>query len=580
MEFKLGMTLKSSIFLLPLLLLTCLLFAGQTIAQTQFDAGYEAAQAGQYKKAITIWQSLANKGDPAAQYALGWLYESGQGVKQNYKTAVTWYKKAALQGNEAAQQVLGGMYAKGLGVKQNYKSAISYYTLAANQGDAISQFQLAKLYQEGLGTKKDIDKSLHWYHKAAEQGHINAQISLGSAYQQGRGVKQDYKKAIQYFEKAAGQNNALAQYELAHMYEFGRGEKQNYQHAIELYIKSAKNKYSPSAYKLGLIYEEGKGVEVDFKAASDWYRKAALQGNTNAQYRLGYLSQLGKGTDKNIQRAMEWYTQAAKRNHAQAYYQLAEIYEYGTAGFQNNIGKNLVKAFANYKKSSQLNNHLAHAKLAYFYENGIATDINTEKAIELYQKAQQDWAKRRLQKLLDHKNCMETSTTRLFYELISCANRPLMRARIAEQNIKVINENNLGWTDTYFTGAAIKGTSELTITYTREDLFAKALYTFVGRDNPYLIAKIQSKLSERFGEPDVSEGNIIEGKASFQWILDDGIILYIYRDWPDTTTYVEYQHTDNLKILREQQQQSLDKLFVAPDKNKDLPKQPNQTPLF
>lgn len=580
MEFKLGMTLKSSTIILPILLLTSLLLAGQALAQNQFDAGYEAAQAGKYKKAIKIWQSLANKGDPAAQYALGWLYESGQGVKQNYKTAVIWYKKAALQGNEAAQQVLGGMYARGLGVKQNYKSAVSYYTLAANQGDAISQFQLAKLYQEGLGTKKDINKSLHWYHKAADQGHISALISLGSAYQQGRGVKQDYKKAISYFEEAARQNNALAQYELAHMYEFGRGEKQNYQRAMELYKKSATNKYSPSAYKLGLIYEEGKGVEVNYQEASQWYRKAALQGNTNAQYRLGYLSQQGKGTAKNIQRAMEWYTQAAKRDHALAYYQLGEIYEYGTAGFQNNIGKSLPKAFANYQKASQLNNHLAHAKLAYFYENGISTDIDTEKAISLYEKAPQDWAKRRLQKLLAHKHCMQTSTTRLFYELISCANRPLLRSRIAEQNIKVINENNLGWTDTYFTGAAIKGTSELTITYTREDLFAKALYTFVGRDNPYLIATVKSKLSERFGDPDKSEGNVLAGPASFHWQLDDGIELNIYRFWPNTTTYVEYLHPKNMQKLRKQQQQSLDKLFVAPDQNKDMPEQPNQTPLF
>lgn len=580
MDKTFGMTLTSSKFFLLSLFSLVMLFSGPTHAQTQFDAAYEAAQSGKYKKAIQIWQNLANKGDAKSQYALGWLYESGQGVKQNYKQAVIWYKKAALQGNEAAQQVLAGMYSRGLGVQQSYKNALSYYTLAANQGDAISQFQLGKFYQEGVGTKANIEKSLHWYHKAAEQGHINAQISLGSAYQHGRGVKQDYKKAIQYFEDAARQNNALAQYNLAHMYEFGRGEKQDYTKAIALYTKSANNKYSPSSYKLGVMYEEGKGTDVDYEAASKWYGKAAQQGNTNAQFKLGYLSQQGKGTDKNIQRAMEWYTQASKRNHAQAYYQLAEIYEYGTAGFNNNIGKNSAKALEFYKKSSALNYHLAHAKLAYFYETGISTNIDTEQAIQLYKKSNQDWAQRRLQKLLAHKECMDTATTRLFYELISCANRSLLRTRIAEQNIKVLKEDNLGWSDTYFTGAVIKGTSELTITYTREDNFAKALYTFVGRDNPYLIAKIRNKLSERFGEPSSNKGNIVEGAASFQWILDDGIILNVYRYWPDTTTYVEYQHPTNLEKLREQQQQSLDKLFVSPEQNKELPQQPNQTPLF
>lgn len=557
-----------------------LLLPRYSFAQAEFTDGYDAAQSGNYQKAVQIWQSLAEGGDISAQYSLGWMYESGQGVQQDNKKAAEWYKKSALQGSEAAQYVLATMFEKGSGVKQNNKQALRFFILAAQQGDATSQFQVAYYYQSGRGVNKNITKSIFWYQKAAKQGHVNAKINLGSLFQLGQDVEKNDTTAIKWYISAANQGSALAQYQLASLYEQGLGEKQNYPKAIQLYIQSANADYSPSAYRLGIIFERGLGVDVDFKQASRWYHRAALQGNGDAQFHLGHLSQFGNGTDKNVQRAIEWYTQAAGNDHARAYYQLAEIYENGTTQYSLNISQNLHKAFQYYQHASQLNFSLAHAKLAYFLEKGIANDVDQQQAIRLYQQAPQSWAKIRLNKLVKYQHCLKTATTTLFSELISCANRETLRKDIKQQSIKIISEDDLAWSDTYFIGAIVQGASELNISYTRNDLFVKAHYTFVGRNDPQLIDKIKNKIILRYGQPNSHGGGITKSENSFQWVLHDAIILKVYQLLPDTTTFVDYIQQDNLALQIIQQQQSMNKLFQSVEQLKHKTPSSKFDPIF
>jgi uncharacterized protein len=70
-----------------------------------------------------------------AQFALGLLYDQGQGVTQDYAAAVNWYRKAADQGNAEGEALLGGMYYLGHGVPQDYVAAHMWSNLAAAGGD-------------------------------------------------------------------------------------------------------------------------------------------------------------------------------------------------------------------------------------------------------------------------------------------------------------------------------------------------------------------------------------------------------------------------------------------------------------
>jgi len=53
---------------------------------------------------------LAQKGDPAAQFAVGARFATGEDVKQDYAEAARWFSMAAEQGHIAAQATLGAYY--------------------------------------------------------------------------------------------------------------------------------------------------------------------------------------------------------------------------------------------------------------------------------------------------------------------------------------------------------------------------------------------------------------------------------------------------------------------------------------
>jgi TPR repeat protein len=80
------------------------------------EEGWAAYQRGDYATALKLWQPLAAQGNAFAQSNLGFMYDSGQGVKRDLGEAAKWYRLAAEQGNPRAQSNLGSMYAAGEGV--------------------------------------------------------------------------------------------------------------------------------------------------------------------------------------------------------------------------------------------------------------------------------------------------------------------------------------------------------------------------------------------------------------------------------------------------------------------------------
>jgi len=556
-DFGIKMTYSVARYFSPVILL--IILSCQTAsADDQFADAYKASQSGNYTKAMQLWKPLAEQGQSSAQYALGWLYESGQGTTQSYAQAAYWYRKAAEQGDLAAQYVLATMYEKGVGVELDIKQAVQWYLKAANQGDAIAQFKLGTYFHSGKGIAKNERDSFFWFNKAAHQGHITSQINLGKIYQEGRGVQQDYVLAIQWYKLAAKQGDALAQYQLATLYELGRGTGQDLPQAKELYLASAP-RYAPSAYKLAEFYEQGKTDDVNLTVAIEWYKIAANRGNSAAQYRLGVIYQNGLGVEANINTAIEWYFNASKQDNPKAIYELGNIYEHGVIDLdgKQSIAVDYYKASLYYQKAIKLDYNLAYEPLGILYENGYGVVADLGRALYLYQHSNQPSAQIRFNALSKQITCQQTATTSLFSVSIACTNRKELDQQIQSQSINPIDEKRTEWSDTYYTGAVIKGSSELTVNYTMASQFASAQYTFVGRNKPTLITQVKNLLTQKYGEPTLAKGNTDNGKASFTWFLDDGIELMAHRNWPDTTTYVTYSLPENVAILAQEQKQQL-----------------------
>jgi uncharacterized protein len=161
------------------LLVTAILFfaLGTNITFAQnFNKGLDAYVAGEYTVAIKEWKPLAERGNAAAQYLLGVIYQKGMGVLQDYAEAVKWYRLSAEQSSPEAQSNLGHIYQMGEGVPQDYSKALKWHRLAAEQNYAASQVSLGVLYQYGNGVIKDNVTAHMWYNIASANGFEAAGI--------------------------------------------------------------------------------------------------------------------------------------------------------------------------------------------------------------------------------------------------------------------------------------------------------------------------------------------------------------------------------------------------------------------
>lgn len=148
-------------------------------------------------------------------------------------------KLDAEKGDSAAQNALGEIYAEGKQVRQDYAEAARWYRKAADQGFAKAEFNLASLYDIGQGLPQVESEAAKWYRKAAEKGNADAQYSLASMLGLGRAVPRNPKEALSWYERAAEQGDALASYNLAERYERGKDVAQDFVEAYKWHSLAA-----------------------------------------------------------------------------------------------------------------------------------------------------------------------------------------------------------------------------------------------------------------------------------------------------------------------------------------------------
>ena len=145
------------------------LFLSSTAALADYEDGVEAAFSGDFDTAFKEFTIAAEEGLSLAQYNLGILYFTGQGVEQDFDEAFEWTKRAAEQGHLNAQFNLGSLYLDGQGTQVSVLEGVNWFTQAAKNGHANSAYTLAKMHQEG----DFVDSDLVLAHAWAAQSEIN-----------------------------------------------------------------------------------------------------------------------------------------------------------------------------------------------------------------------------------------------------------------------------------------------------------------------------------------------------------------------------------------------------------------------
>jgi uncharacterized protein len=134
-------------------LVTAMLILGSSLASAAtLKQGVAAFNRQDYMVAAQILTPYAERGDPAAQAYLGYMYETGRGVPQNYTDAAMWYRRAAEQGDSLAQYSLGLLYDRGFGVPQDIVEAGKWLNLATAGAPPKAREARARI-RDAVGTK-------------------------------------------------------------------------------------------------------------------------------------------------------------------------------------------------------------------------------------------------------------------------------------------------------------------------------------------------------------------------------------------------------------------------------------------
>ena len=111
--------------------------------------------------------------DPSAQYAVGWMYDTGKGLIKDSHQAQIWYEKAAKQNNVLAIKALGDQHYFSEIEQSSNEKATEYLTYAAEKGkDADAAMKMAHYYHYDV---RDGNMARQWYVKAGALGDADSQ---------------------------------------------------------------------------------------------------------------------------------------------------------------------------------------------------------------------------------------------------------------------------------------------------------------------------------------------------------------------------------------------------------------------
>lgn len=165
-----GKTNWHSVVRLQLVSLACLAL----LACTDYQRARSAYEAGEYTKALQIFERLSAAGDSQAQYDLSQMYFQGIGTLKSIEQGWMWINRAADRGNIQAMLELGVRYQVSSSLENAEEIAFLWFQKAAMAGSPVGQYNLARLYESGKQTPVDLVRAYVWMSLSNKGGNPTA----------------------------------------------------------------------------------------------------------------------------------------------------------------------------------------------------------------------------------------------------------------------------------------------------------------------------------------------------------------------------------------------------------------------
>lgn len=304
------------------------------------------------------------------------LYQEAIRLYRNhkYKEASDILLKLAAANNTEAQNLLCDILCNKVKGYQLWPGILETFLPYAEENLAFAQTIVGKVYYRGKLNERNYEKAFDWFSKAAESGNSYAQYLLGNMYENGTFVEQNYDTALSYYKNSAAQNNIMAIGEMAFMKDNGYGMPMNKEEAEKIYLQLAEERDDEwSMIKLSYIEMDRGNSEERLK----WIQKALEKEYIDAYVDLGIFYQSDEKY-KDLEKAQQSYYQAAQLGNPEGMNGLAMIY------YDMPDNKGDEQAFRWFSKSADLGDSLGLYYLAVMYENGFGTNVDKQKAWDLY----------------------------------------------------------------------------------------------------------------------------------------------------------------------------------------------------
>ncbi|MDO4332707.1 MAG: tetratricopeptide repeat protein [Eubacteriales bacterium] len=235
------------------------------------------------EKGRALLLQAAEAGSVHAWCNLGLYYRDGKfGFPQDASKAADCLRKASDLGDGVASYALGKLYQKGNGVEQDEEKALEYYQRAYAAKDNWGAYSCAWIYRDRYNETNDPsdrEKMLEYYVMSAEKGLGYACVELGSIYLHGDlGVEKDTDRAFYFLERAAWKDITSAQSDIAGMYYYEIYGKQNFEAAFYWSRRAAKAGDMAAQYLYGCLCGTSWVLVGDEDEAWKWIEASALQG--------------------------------------------------------------------------------------------------------------------------------------------------------------------------------------------------------------------------------------------------------------------------------------------------------------
>lgn len=205
------------------------------------------------------------------------MYSKGWGVSENKRYAREWYERAAHEGDAYAQYALGKMHLTGDGVEKSAGKGVLYLEKAAASNLPEGILELAKCYAEGVGVSKDLEKAGELFSQAANNGVASAKEFLDSQHSICSAGSEIDEPQARSCLLASGAGYPLAMSLVGAFYHSGKFVPKDYGKSVPLFRRAAKSGDIRALTMLGSIYATGEGVEPDLIESYAWTYMAAQQ---------------------------------------------------------------------------------------------------------------------------------------------------------------------------------------------------------------------------------------------------------------------------------------------------------------